>query len=64
MEAGGFEKPRSLLVSGLAFRRGVLASVNLHNQMDRVTVEVEHVRAEGMLASELDAELTGTQMAP
>jgi hypothetical protein len=42
----------------------VLASVNLHNQTGLAREEVEHVRAEGMLAPELDAGLTGAQMAP
>jgi len=55
MEACGFENSRSLLVAGLALRSGMLAPVNLDNQMDRVTVEVQDVASHGLLPSELGA---------
>ena len=64
MEACGFENSRSLLVAGLALRSGVLAPVNLDNQTRRVRVEVEHVRAKGVLAPSLDAGLARAQTAP
>ncbi len=55
MKARGFEKSRSLLITGLAFRSIVPPSVDLDYQTHRVRVEVEHVRAKGVLASELGA---------
>ena len=42
----------------------MLATVYFNNEMRLLAVEVDHVCADGMLATELDSRLAGTKVAP
>jgi hypothetical protein len=42
----------------------MLATVYFNNEMRLLALEVNHVSADGMLATELDSRLVGTKVAP
>ncbi|MCW3032459.1 MAG: hypothetical protein JWM60_804 [Solirubrobacterales bacterium] len=64
-DATASEESRSTKIVVLARRFEVLAAVELHGQVPAGTVEVQDVRAAGMLAAELEAkESLGAQPSP